>query len=73
MPSQSPPLRNLQDILALEQTPYEQAMPARSTYDLIAAAAARFPKRQAFVYLPDGAPETPPATRTTGSSARANA
>ena len=60
MPNPAPPLRHPDDILALERTPYEQAMPVRSTYGLIAAAAARFPERHAFVYLPDGAPESRP-------------
>jgi fatty-acyl-CoA synthase len=48
------PLRGLADIEALERTPYEQAIPARTTYGLIAAAAGRFPERTAFTYLPDG-------------------
>ncbi|MDB5751933.1 MAG: hypothetical protein JWP65_2354 [Ramlibacter sp.] len=50
----------LADIEALERTPYDQAIPGRSTYALIAGAAARFPGRKAFVYLPDGELRTAP-------------
>jgi fatty-acyl-CoA synthase len=54
------PFRDLADILGLERNkPYEQAIPARTTYGLIAAAAARFAARPAFIYLPDGSPDTP--------------
>ena len=52
--------RGLADIEALERTPYEQAIPARTPYGLIARAAQRFPGRTAFSYLPDGDPATPP-------------
>lgn len=44
--------RSLADIEALESTPYEQAIPARTTYGLIAHAAHRFADRDAFRYLP---------------------
>lgn len=54
--------RGLADIEALERTPYEQAIPARTTYGLIARAAQRFGERTAFTYLPDGDPGTPPET-----------
>ncbi|MBE7368839.1 AMP-binding protein [Ramlibacter pallidus] len=50
----------LADIEALERTPYDQAIPARSTYGLIAGAAQRFAGRIAFTYLPDGELATPP-------------
>ncbi|MEJ6023711.1 AMP-binding protein [Ramlibacter sp. PS4R-6] len=53
-------LRSLADIEALEQTPYERAIPARTTYGLIAAAAKQHPARDAFVFLPDGELATPP-------------
>ncbi len=52
--------RGLADIEALERTPYEQAVPARTTYGLIARAAQRFGARTAFTYLPDGELATPP-------------
>lgn len=51
---------SLADIEALERTPYEEAIPARTTYGLIARAAARFADRTAFTYLPDGELATPP-------------
>ncbi len=52
--------RTLADIEALERTPYEEALPARTTYGLIASAARKFPQRAAFVFLPDGELATPP-------------
>jgi fatty-acyl-CoA synthase len=53
--------RSLADIEALERgTPYEQAIPARTTYGLIARSARRFADRTAFSYLPDGELGTAP-------------
>lgn len=52
--------RSLADIEALERTPYEAAIPARTTYGLIARAAEKFGDRDAFVYLPDADLATPP-------------
>jgi fatty-acyl-CoA synthase len=52
--------RSLADIQALERTPYAQAIPARTTYGLIARAAEQFAARTAFTYLPDGELATPP-------------
>ncbi|MGE3346531.1 MAG: acyl-CoA synthetase [Ramlibacter sp.] len=46
-------LRSLADIHALERLPREQAMPAATTWGLIAAAAQRHPDRVALRYLPD--------------------
>ena len=57
------PIRQLADIEAIEAQPYETTIPARSPYGLIAASAARFPQREAFVYLPSGDPDEP-AVRT---------
>ena len=54
----------LADIEALERgTPYAQAIPARTTYGLIARAAALHAERTAFVHLPSGDPAQP-ALRT---------
>ena len=47
-------IASLADIEALESQPYESAVPARTTYELISLAAQRFPQREAFRYLPDG-------------------
>ena len=44
--------RDLADTQALEATPYDKAMPAQTTYGLIAHAAQRFADRDAFRYLP---------------------
>jgi fatty-acyl-CoA synthase len=52
--------RSLADIEALERRPLAETAPARTTYGLIAQAAHRFPRRDAFVYLPDAGLETPP-------------
>lgn len=54
--------RGLADIAALERTPYEQAIPARTTYGLIAQAAQRFAGRDAFRYLPSGDLQQPAVT-----------
>jgi fatty-acyl-CoA synthase len=53
------PIRSLADIEIIEREPYEHAMPARTTHGLIARAAAKFPERPAFIYLPDGDLATP--------------
>ncbi|WP_372827971.1 AMP-binding protein [Polaromonas sp.] len=47
-------IRSLADIETLEATPYDQAIPARTTYGLIASAAHRFGERDAFRFLPSG-------------------
>lgn len=51
-------IRSLADIEALEQTPYEEAIPARTTYGLIERAARRFGERTAFAYLESGELDT---------------
>ncbi|RYF39514.1 MAG: acyl-CoA synthase, partial [Comamonadaceae bacterium] len=48
------PIRTLADIEALEALPYEEQIPARSPYGLIARAARLFPDRDALVYLRSG-------------------
>ena len=53
-------IRNLADIEAIERVPYEQAIPARTTYGLIERAARQHADRDAFVFLPDGELATPP-------------
>ena len=58
------PLATLADIEALEAQPYESVVPARSTYELISNAAARFPDRAAFRYFPNGDLATPPCCVT---------
>ncbi|MBL0428828.1 AMP-binding protein [Ramlibacter alkalitolerans] len=57
-------MRGLADIEALERTPYEEAIPARTTYGLIARAARQFADRTAFTYLPDGELATAPQAIT---------
>ena len=46
--------RDLADIESLEATPYAEAIPAQTTYGLIAHAARRFADHDAFRYLPSG-------------------
>jgi fatty-acyl-CoA synthase len=46
--------RSLSDIEALEHIPYEQSIPARTTYGLISHAANKFGERDAFRYLKNG-------------------
>ena len=52
-------LSNLSDIESLEAQPYSEVVIARTTTELIAQAAARFPERDAFRYLPDADLATP--------------
>ena len=54
------PFRNLADIRALEARPYDEQIPARSPYGLIARAARQFADRDAFVYLRSGEPDQAP-------------
>jgi fatty-acyl-CoA synthase len=51
---------SLADIEALERTPYDAAIPARTTYGLLARAARQFGQRTAFTWLPDGELATAP-------------
>ncbi len=53
-------ITSLADVQRLEQQPYEQAIPQRTTYGLIAAAADRHAGRTAFTYLPSGDTAEPP-------------
>ena len=54
------PFRTLADIRALEAQPYDEQIPARSPYGLIARAARQFADRNAFVYLRSGEPDQAP-------------
>jgi fatty-acyl-CoA synthase len=58
--------KGLADIGALERTPYEEAIPARTTYGLIARSAERYADRTAFTYLPDGELATVPLRTSYG-------
>lgn len=53
-------ITSLADVQRLEQQPYEQAVPQRTTYGLIAAAAARHTDRTAFTYLTSADTAAPP-------------
>ncbi|MGJ7495395.1 acyl-CoA synthetase [Variovorax sp. RT4R15] len=54
------PIRSLADVRRLEATPLEQAITARSTYELFRNAAAAHGDRTALTFLRDADPETPP-------------
>ena len=54
------PIRSLADVRRLEATPLEQAITARSTYELFRNAAAAHGHRTALTFLRDADPETPP-------------
>ena len=57
--SEGVPFSSLADIEALERTPYEEAIPERTTYGLLRRAGERFGDRTAFAFLPDGELATP--------------
>jgi len=48
------PIRDLEDIEALEKQPYDELVPARSVYDLFIATATLFPDRPGLTVLPSG-------------------
>lgn len=54
------PFTCLADIEVLERGVLADAVPLRSPYALIRAAAQRFPESEAFTYLPDAALDSPP-------------
>jgi fatty-acyl-CoA synthase len=55
---QHPRIRSLDDLIAFEQTPWQQKLPARSTYQLLQQACERHPERTALRFVPSGAPDT---------------
>ena len=54
------PVRGVADIRRLEAQPLAQALPARSTYELIRNSAAVFGDKTALTFLRDADPATPP-------------
>ena len=55
----TPRIRSLDDLIAYEQTPWQQKLPARSTYELLLHACARHPERTALRFVLSGAPDAP--------------
>jgi len=47
----SAPVRTLEDVLALEQAPWQELLPSSTTYGLLRQAAARHPQRNALRFL----------------------
>lgn len=54
------PVRSLEDVRQLEATLLADALPARSTYELIGNASLAYPQRTALTLLLDADPATPP-------------
>lgn len=55
---------SLNDLAALEEAPWEEVSPATSTYELLVAAAARWPGKTAITFLPTGSVEDDPVRIT---------
>ncbi len=47
-------IRDLNDVLQVEQTPLEKYLPEQTTYDIIRRSAEKFPNRAALIFLPAG-------------------
>ena len=52
-------IRSLDDLRAVEQTPWQQKLPARTTYELLQQACERHPDRTALRFVLSGAPDAP--------------
>lgn len=52
-------IRTMSDVLALEQTPWEAAIPARNTYDLLCQACDRHPHHTALRFVTSGDLDAP--------------
>jgi fatty-acyl-CoA synthase len=52
-------IRSLDDLIAYEQTPWQQQLPARSTYELLLRACGSHPERTALRFVLTGAPDAP--------------
>ena len=55
-------IRTLDDILAIEKTPWQSSLPARNTYDLLCHACDRHPERTALRFVMTGEPDAPEFT-----------
>ncbi len=51
-------IRGIEDVISLEQRPFREFVKASSIYDLIKQASERHGEKDAFIYLPDGKPDT---------------
>ncbi|NRF67039.1 acyl-CoA synthetase [Aquincola sp. S2] len=54
------PIRSLDDVRRLEQRPLAEALPVRSTYEILRNSAQAFGAKTALSFLPDAAPGTAP-------------
>ncbi|MBU1742483.1 MAG: acyl-CoA synthetase [Proteobacteria bacterium] len=62
--SDKKPVSGVDNVRALETKPWDEVAPARSTYELLAAAAARWPDKTAITFLPTGALDEEPVRIT---------
>jgi len=58
------PIRNIADIEALEETPYDELVPSRNIYEVFSATAGLFPDRPGLTVIPAGPIDQPAHTRT---------
>ncbi len=56
---QAPRIGSLDELIAFEQTPWQQQLPARNTYELLRLACDRHPERTALRFVLSGAPDAP--------------
>lgn len=54
------PIRSIEDVQRLERTPFEQALPVASTYEIFRNSAHAFGDKTALTFLPSGRPEDTP-------------
>lgn len=54
------PIRSIEDVQRLERTPFEQALPVASTYEIFRNSAQAFGDKTALTFLPSGRPEDTP-------------
>lgn len=57
-------ISNLDDIRALETKPWNEVAPAKSTYELLSSAAAKWQDKTAITFLPTGSPDEEPVRIT---------
>lgn len=55
-------MRSMADVLAIEQTPWQESLPARNTYALVCQACERHPDRTALRFVMSGDPAAPEFT-----------
>ena len=64
------PIRGIEDIRRLEQTPLEQALTVRSTYEIFCNSARAFGSKTALTFLRTGDPADEPSAAALGAGHR---